>query len=388
MVKIVEDLNALSPSSGVRPFVRISGSIGDPGKNPDTWMPMSRMNELHMPWGITLDGLAIPVKMMNEMFSPASFMQWAHVSLDAGSNKTYVELKKNKPYVPPSRPNVIGPFDVVIMNIERMVKQRQAAESSAKIVVSVVVQNENYPEVEGLAHRLKAMGVDVFQIKMQHFDERRIMPRSTVRAFYRQILPKIKDLADKRFMVEVLPPDEESAHFKNEGQLIQIIKKTGRAVLASPIDFHRCWVGLWSRTLTPDGFLNRCCQVHSEILPPDGNIYDTPLKDIWESAQNALNSTLDPRGTCRECAPQDLFMNRLISFLHEAATLNPLLIKEFKRTLFHFWEIEMHRRGERRPYESPGTVARPDDEDLNPPGKGRSELPPEWWKPPNRRRPK
>ncbi len=353
MVQLVKDFQKMNPGGGG--FIRISGSIGDPGKNPETWMLMQALNSAHIPWGITLDGLSISSNMMEEMFSPAAHMQWAHVSLDAGSNKTYVELKKNRAYVEP-RPGVMGPYDVVMFNINRMLQQRKKTGSEGRVIVSVLIQSENYMEIEGLAGRLKDMHIDLFQIKMQHFDQRRMMPPSAIDYFYDTIKPKIEALEDKDFLLEFLPNSKAAARTKNEGQLLQIIrnKNTVTPVLASPIDFEYCAVQDYSRTISPDGSVNACCQVHDAILPSAGNIFNNSLQDILASERNAQISQMDPRGICNNCAPSDRYMNKLVSVLCMAARVNPLLVVDFKRRLFDMWHVELHQRARfRSDYQEP-----------------------------------
>jgi MoaA/NifB/PqqE/SkfB family radical SAM enzyme len=336
MIRMVDD----AFKKNRRVFVRLSGSIGDPLLNPATFALIQWMNRHHVSWGITDNGLTLPERYVKELLSA----EWIQISLDAGSNRTYVELKQNRRYE--DHPG--DPFDRVLRNIGRLVHARRRYHASSKIIVSMLVQRENFLEIDQVSRLVKSIGVDGYQIKMQHFDERRQMAPEQIDHLFDAIIPHVVERDQDRHYKVMIVQDKKTAHAKNEGQLIQLVTREAleRAQPYTPIDFPFCRSQLINAVASAAGQLEPCCHYFMETLDSWGNIAEMGLDEIWTSSRRIGILLTDPRGICRECPPTDLFLNRFFHFLEKCARFYPHLIDKFRRWTYHAWMVDRGRNVE------------------------------------------
>src|SRR4051812_46087818 len=146
--RLIDSIAALNPKA----FLRFSGTIGEPLLHPHAGEAFARVNSHHsLSWGLTTNGLLLHKPGLGPELLRA---QYVHVSLDAGSDATYQSLKKGRP----------GDFQRVLTNLRLLVRLRGEAGSPMQVVVSVLLQGENYREVPGLSRLLKEAGVDVLEV--------------------------------------------------------------------------------------------------------------------------------------------------------------------------------------------------------------------------------
>lgn len=294
LLGIIEHAHSLNPSA----FIRLSGTIGEPLLHPHIREAFARMKSLGgLRWGLTTNGLLLNKEGITELLMAANYV---HVSLDAGSDLTYQKLKAGRP----------GDFEKVLANLESLTSVKRLRGSIVEIVVSFVIQDENYFEIPAISKKLKALGVQTFELKMQHFDERRHMKSGNVHEAY-DLIRKVQSEDDSKSYRVVVVQSEDVALVK--------IRRNGGS-----IDFPRCFanqLGL-NATVDPRGNLQTCCQYYQRTLGTQGRVSEG-LRDLWRSPERARMLQRDPRGTCVNCSPSDEFVNRFVAFLCKAHAEDP-----------------------------------------------------------------
>ena len=312
--KLIQDIHALNPTA----FVRFSGTIGDPLMHPNIVDAFETIRELGtLRWGVTTNGLLLNKPKVTELLMAAKYV---HVSLDAGNTDTYHRLKHGHR----------GNFEKVIRNLEALAAQKHSRNSTVEIVVSFLLQKENYGEVAELSKTLRRIRVDTFEVKMQHFHENRHMSEETVRNAYALIrqVQKADDSCDYRVVV-VQAEDAAVAKTRSDSH---------------SIDFARCYANILgvNSAVDANGCIQTCCQYfkdkHTHIertLGVQGTI-DEGLPQIWNSEGRINLLKRDPRVSCVNCSPSDEFVNRFVEFLCAAHREDPSFLEwldEYRNTL-------------------------------------------------------
>ena len=282
--QLVDDIHALNPSV----FIRFSGLIGEPlFREKEITTVFDHVGRNGIRWGLTTNGVRLTRDgVLNSLMSA----QYVHVSIDAGSEETYHRLKGG----------VRGDFAKAINGVENLRKQR-GKEEKPEIVVSYLLQMENYRELEGLAVCAESAGADVLEVKMQHFDSRRVMSEQAVRESLESIERIRRSLASPKFRVVAVQDD---------GEALAKVRK-------SSIPFTRCYaheLGL-SSTISAIGEVQTCCQSYQPTLGAMGNLKKEGFVPIWNSARRSEILMSDPSKHCESCSPSDDFVNRFVHFL-------------------------------------------------------------------------
>jgi MoaA/NifB/PqqE/SkfB family radical SAM enzyme/tetratricopeptide (TPR) repeat protein len=284
MLRLLESIYQLNS----RAFIRFSGLIGEPLLYRDIEEVFDAVNAKGLRWGLTTNGVYMEGEKLRALLLKAMYV---HVSVDAGTDETYATLKKGKP----------GTLEKVLENVRYLAECRPGPE----VIVSFLLQETNYKELLSLANRVKAIGVDTLEIKMQHFDLRRRMSESAVNEAYDLIDGIRRDLSCTGFRVVVVQKRDEAFRKIRDGQRIS---------------FERCYANLLglNATIDPRGNVQMCCQYYQRTLESAGNVESDCLNSIWWHKR--LNTALqcDPRGHCISCSPSDEFINRFVQFLREA----------------------------------------------------------------------
>lgn len=275
-------------------FIRFSGIIGEPLLHRSIVDAFKLANSLEgLSWGLSTNGLLLHGENILGALMGASYV---HVSMDAGTDDTYRKLKNGK----------IGDWERVYSNLDRLVQERDKHESSMQVIVSFLLQAENFRELPILNERLKSIQVDELEIKMQHYDNRRTMSKSDVREAYRTIaqLPKPDD--SENYRVFVVQSEEEALR-----------KLSGTT---QKIGFSRCYAGKLGLcgTVDPAGGLQSCCQYYQGTLGQQGTT-ETGLDRIWYGEDRRRILERDPRNCCTNCSPSDEFVNVFVEFMCQAA---------------------------------------------------------------------
>jgi sulfatase maturation enzyme AslB (radical SAM superfamily) len=228
--------------------------------------------------------------------------RYAHISLDAGTSETYQRLKGGD----------CGSFEVVMANIEALASAKRSSSSRTEIIVSFLLQSENFLELPFLSGQLRRLNVNL-EIKMQQYDERRLMSEVEVERAYRIIRDlRGRDECEVYKIVAV----------QNQHEALQKISKR-----QSLIDFASCYaskLGL-SATVDPHGNVQSCCQYHQPTLGILGTI-QSGFAEIWRAGVAPPPIGKDPRVHCLNCSPSDEFINRFVTFLKRAYGTDPTFL--------------------------------------------------------------
>jgi len=289
LLRLIEDIHELNPTT----FIRFSGTIGEPLLHPDIAEAFAKIKRLGtLRWGLTTNGLLLHKERLLELLMAANYV---HVSLDAGTDLTYQQLKAGRS----------GDFERVLENVKALAELKVLSKSKVEIVVSFVIQDENYREISQISRRLKEIGVGVFELKMQHFDPRRHMTPESVHEAY-ELIKRVQAEDDCASYRVVVVQSEDIAVSKIRGN-------------RSLIDFPRCFanqLGL-NATIDPRGNLQTCCQYYQRTLGAQGQVSDG-LSQLWTSQKRTEMLQQDPRNSCINCSPSDEFVNRFVAFLCKA----------------------------------------------------------------------
>ncbi len=296
LLDLVDAVFFLNPMS----FIRFSGLIGEPLLHPNIAEVFERANSYSgLSWALSTNGVFLDKAGVSNALMGS---EYAHISLDAGSDETYQALKKGKP----------GDFDRVMSNLDALVSLRSKRKSSVKIIVSLLIQEENHQEIANVSSLLQAMQVDTLELKMQHYDSRRTMKPEVVDAAFASIERIRRGFRDDQSRIVVVQSRSEA------------MKK-----LQPPtIDFGRCYanqLGL-NTTIDPRGNVQSCCQYYQGTLGIQGHVSEG-LHNVWYSGRRESILDRDPRNHCVNCSPSDQFVNQFVQLLRAAQRLDPQFIE-------------------------------------------------------------
>jgi len=262
-------------------FVRLSGTVGDPLVHPAIAEAFALLNSNNMRWGLTTNGLWLRQAMPHLLSA-----QFAHISLDAGSDDMYQKLKSAKPRW----------YWGVIANIERLANHKVASGSQVHIIVSLLLQAENYNEIPRLDKLLRSIGANTFEIKMQHFDEHRVMSESQVKEAFELV---------RGIQEQDRPASYRIVTNQTEAQALAKVHPSNEHVQADV-----CYsAALGNCTITATGKLAPCCHYFYPTIGDFGSI-EHGVDAAWQRGESVLKRP--PRSVCTQCAPSDA---RIISFV-------------------------------------------------------------------------
>jgi MoaA/NifB/PqqE/SkfB family radical SAM enzyme len=297
VLQIVDELRELNPNV----FVRISGIIGEPLFRESEILPVfDHLARSKVRWGLTTNGVKLVGQTVLESLMTADYV---HISIDAGSEQTYHDLKGGK----------LGDYSRALGAVSRLQAQRGGGRTP-QIVVSYLLQMENFNELESLAAVVRAAGADVLEIKMQHYDAARIMAEEAVLEALRSIKRISASLSSSSFRI-VAVQDEVDAIAK---------------VHQPSVPFHHCYaheLGL-STTVTATGEVQTCCQYYQSTLGALGSLKDgNTFPVIWRGARrNTILRSSEPSKVCDSCSPSDDFVNRFLHFLQTENSKDPTFL--------------------------------------------------------------
>ncbi len=300
--RVLEDIYRMNP----RAFVRFSGVIGEPLLHPDIVDILEPMAREHATcFALTTNGVRLKGPRLLKALLRSKYV---HISVDAGNKDDYRTLKGGG----------ADTFGVVMQNVETFARARDNSASNAEIVVSFLIQQENFAELPELAQRLKAAKVNSLEIKMQHFDARRRMRQTTVDDAYQVVEDVQRDLSDETFHVIVVQSRDQALEKASDSQ---------------PVRFPKCYANLlgMSTTVDPAGNVQMCCQYYQRTLGSIGNIADDNFAQVWTGTQRVAALERKPCDHCQSCSPSDEFINRFVHFLKESIGKDPSFLDWVER---------------------------------------------------------
>lgn len=191
-------------------------------------------------------------------------LDWIRISIDAGKKESYDQLRVT---------NKNNNFDVVINNIEKLIKIKKETNSNLTIGVGFVVTEDNYKEIDSFSKIFKKIDVDYCQFKPEIIQIERSGERDK---FKEQIscdfwLSKVIDLLDEA--KNSLGKKFECNSYKIE-DLIVDVKNYGR-------NYKMCIGSQFQPCIGADGNVYVCTNHRGHKKYSYGNLKDTSFKSIW-----------------------------------------------------------------------------------------------------------
>jgi wyosine [tRNA(Phe)-imidazoG37] synthetase (radical SAM superfamily) len=316
---------------------KTSGVIGDPTMNRGTLAAIKKMNEVRMHSIFTTNGRLVSEQLVNELINKDSVVDAVSVSLDAAREQTYIDTKH------PKGEGADAPVAQVLDTLHRLRQRRNATGGKTKIIVSYLIQESNYEEMEDIIPVLKALGVDAFQIKFQHYDPRsQMQPEHIAYIFDRQA--RYEAYGDANFKV-VFMQDEQLAHAKNTGvygvnhiaQLRRgenIIMRPAKWSLISPL-VQYCIIQFIGPAVAATGMWHPCCESYKvqgeeRTFPVIGDAVTEGYRPLLENQLQRFRQ--NPHVFCRECPVTGRFYNEVVGWMVVASEY-PGMLAEWGRML-------------------------------------------------------
>ena len=189
---------------------------------------------------------------------------WVRVSIDAGSAKTYNDLRVT---------NDKNNFDVMLSNVKELIKTKKEKKSKVFIGVGFVVTKDNYNEVVDFAKLFKDIDVNYCQFKPEIIQVERNGERD-----------KIKEQIGSDFWITKVSTELEKAQ-KILGTKFECNSYKLEDLIKSPKDYGRnykqCIGSQFQPCVGADGNVYVCTNHRGHKEYSYGNIEDKSFKEIW-----------------------------------------------------------------------------------------------------------
>jgi MoaA/NifB/PqqE/SkfB family radical SAM enzyme len=198
-----------------------------------------------------------------EIFSKS--LSWIRVSIDAGEEKTYNDLRKT---------NNLNNFEVVIENIKKLIETKKKVKSKIVIGIGFVVTKDNYTEIKKFSELFKEIEVNYCQFKpeiIQIERDHKNSPHGLVQVEPDFWLKKVIDLLNEA--KNILGEKFECNSYKIEDLIIDV-NNYGR-------NYKECIGSQFQPCIGADGYVCVCTNHRGHKKYSYGNIYEKSFKEIW-----------------------------------------------------------------------------------------------------------
>lgn len=237
---------------------------GEPTMNPYLGEAIAYIkNNSNIEMGMFTNGSMLKKFDLFEKFSKS--LSWIRVSIDAGEEKTYNDLRKT---------NNSNNFKVVIENIKKLIETKKKIKSKIVIGVGFVVTKDNYTEIKKFSELFKEIEVDYCQFKpeiIQIERDHKNSPHGLVQVEPDFWLKKVIDLLNEA--KNILGEKFECNSYKIE-DLIVDINNYGR-------NYKECIGSQFQPCIGADGYVYVCTNHRGHKKYSYGNIYEKSFKEIW-----------------------------------------------------------------------------------------------------------
>ena len=237
---------------------------GEPTMNPYLGEAIAYIkNNSNIEMGMFTNGSMLKKFDLFETFSKS--LSWIRVSIDAGEEKTYNDLRKT---------NNSNNFKVVIENIKKLIETKKKIKSKIVIGVGFVVTKDNYTEIKKFSELFKEIEVDYCQFKpeiIQIERDHKNSPHGLVQVEPDFWLKKVIDLLNEA--KNILGEKFECNSYKIE-DLIVDINNYGR-------NYKECIGSQFQPCIGADGYVYVCTNHRGHKKYSYGNIYEKSFKEIW-----------------------------------------------------------------------------------------------------------
>ncbi|GMW01337.1 MAG: hypothetical protein AMXMBFR84_24740 [Candidatus Hydrogenedentota bacterium] len=236
--KLIWDLRDL----GVKGIEFCGG--GEPTLHPALPALIREMKADGLSIGLLTNGTKLYGELADALVDCASYVR---VGFDGATPETANAVKR--PRTPEAR------FERVCQNIKAMVQDRNSKGTDAKISIKVVLDQNNYHEIEPCVQLALDMGVDSIQFKAARLCPSELTDAESDRA---------------NAMID---------HCKSAYPSMIVVGGTAK------INMHtHCWLTPLQVTVDTMGDVYLCCYYrHRKESHTIGNCFETPLKDLWYS---------------------------------------------------------------------------------------------------------
>lgn len=239
--------------------IQISGG-GEPTIYPQFKKLLERIIDLGLEFALITNGTRIN----DNMIPLLSQAQWIRFSLDAGTEKTYAELRK----VPENQ------FETVLANISKLV------DTGPTIGYSFTVTDINYQELLMATKLAYSLGCDnirfgaVFQNENDEFFD----------GMYKSVIEQCELLKE---------------YETNDFQVFELFTERFEMLKRRSPDFEFCGIQHFTTFIGADLNVYRCCtQAYNKELGLLGSIKDQKFSQFWEKVDFDFNAKQCPR-----CSP-------------------------------------------------------------------------------------
>ena len=302
LIKFFDDIAA----QGFKPMIRWAGLAGetfpkDPVLRTEKLAVIEHVGELGFRQVIFTSGRYLSEDTWDVL---AKYVSVINISLDSPDDATNQKLKLGEG---------AGVWNQKIENIRGLIeKKRNMPQGKLKKTdVSYIMHPDNiaaFDPAYGAANffaQMKALGVDECILKVAHNDPKaRLSPEQVAQA-YRAIESSREKFADNNFHISTLQDEAQAANKMEHDE--------------TP-NFRKCYLSYWRAILALDVSTDKHCLLPcghyiGRKIGNMGSIEDKDFASLWMRGKHLRILNRDPRVFCKQCAPTDLYFNRLLNFL-------------------------------------------------------------------------
>jgi len=280
--------------------ISFSGITGEPMASKKSFMEAIDM--LHKA-GRRLGIFSNAVLIDDDLIQTLLKMNYINISFDAGTAKTYAELK----YAGKLEGEAV--FERLLDNIRKLVKARnESKDSKLEINSSFILYPSNYKEIYQAAKLLKSLGVGTLRMKQDNSGRMLLNDEQMLEA--EELFKKIEELCDDKF------------------RFIKIHKLNNPSEMQR--SFDKCVIADLIGAVGSDGNVYPCnyhCTVGAKIF---GNAFERPFGEIWEGDERMKVRQMLPAICPSVCDPFKNRSNRLFGAIRKTQEeLGPEKTEEF-----------------------------------------------------------
>lgn len=262
VINVLKDLKDL----GIKGIVWSGG--GEPMKHPDFYEVIEFSHKLGISNGLITNLSLLKQKEIKLLLET---MAWIRISLNSGNKKNYKKIHGT------------NHFDKIINNIMILTKNNMKSIKKIPISISMVYTKENIDSFIDLIAKAIDLKVDSVHLRPDQFTKDISWVNSGV------ITEKLK------YAEEII---------KNKKSNLKI--STSEYLKNQYLDKYpkKCYAHFFTLSISADGNLNFCKSRFNTSKTNCGNLYNTSIKEIWNSAKiKKLEKTIRPSecaGFCRQ----------------------------------------------------------------------------------------